>query len=386
MTRKRIAILHDSPGFGGHEIAFLQWLPAVLDASDVERVDFYIHKDNASLLAAVSALSDPKLHITKGDYAKGPAETFLAPLRYRYGRSVGDFVQRVRPDIVLMLQGRIESLSTPMLWLPRSLNIVSYIPMAHSSREMGRPALPSALLDGVKRLYYRRPKRFITISSSGAEQLRRAGVRTPIHIVENVPNTHLQAPLAREYARQKLGLKPESLIALAMGRFDLHQKGLDRLIRDLRRDADRLTHWTFLFVGGGPGEDALKTLFADTPLSGRVIPWTSEPALYLAASDVVLLPSRFEGVPLMLLDAMAAGKPVLASDIDVFREYLPSFMLRNFDQPVDLKPALEDLSSSKGIKAYHQQIKTTLGRLSLETSSRRFVEALLATTTSPPPR
>src|SRR6202012_2791185 len=98
---------------------------------------------------------------------------------------------------------------------------------------------------------------------------------------------------------------------------------LDRLIRDLERDAPHLMDWFFVFVGRGPAEAELQKLLSQTELPGRIVPWSSDPGLYMAASDVLLLPSRFEGVPLIMLEALRAGIPVLASRIDAFEEYLP---------------------------------------------------------------
>ena len=59
--------------------------------------------------------------------------------------------------------------------------------------------------------------------------------------------------------------------------------------------------------------------------------WTDRPDELMAAADVVLMPSRFEGVPLSMLEAMSLGVPVLGSNIDVFREYLPPDNVIDFE-------------------------------------------------------
>ena len=162
-----------------------------------------------------------------------------------------------------------------------------------------------------------------------------------------------------------------------MGRFDGEQKGIDRLLRDLRRDAARLAAWTFLFVGGGPAETDIRAALDEACVRYEIIGWTAEPELYLAAADVLLAPSRFEGVPLVMLEALRGGTPILASDIDVYREYLPEFLLRDFNRPVDLPSALEALTSQRSILAFKDHAKVAFGRLDLTTSQQAFLRAVL---------
>lgn len=377
MSGRRVAILHDSPDFGGHERAFLTWLPALVASPEIEALEAWVPRGNVRLGRALAALQSPKLAVTPHPFLKGPAEPLRAPFRRAYGRAARAFVAGRQADTVLLLQGRIENLATPLLWLPQGLDVISYLPMAHSGVEMGRPAAAAALTDGLKRLYYRRPRRFIVPSEAVAAQVRRAGGRSPIHVVENVPSA-ASAQGDRLQARKELGLPADAHIALYMGRFDLYQKGLDWLLRDLKREAPALGGWRFVFVGGGPQADALKALVGEGGVKGQVVEWTDRPSLYLSACDILLLPSRFEGVPLVMLEALQQSVPVLASDIDVFRHYLPTEALRNFAQPVDLPASLEKLTSPGELQAYRNHATSVSGRLDVLTSRSRFTSAVLA--------
>ena len=381
---RRLAILHDSPDFGGHERAFMTWLPAVLDSPRIEAIYMQVPRRNEALLAAVSNFESSKFHIDRSAYIKGAAEPLRAPFRVAFGRATAEFVAERRADLVLLLQGRIENLATPMLWLPRRLEVVSYLPMAHSGSEMGTAAAVALAADTLKRLYYRRPDRLVVPSRAVAMQARRAGVVAPIHVVENVPPP---PPPRRERAaiRRALELPADGRIALFMGRFDTHQKGLDHLLRDLRRERSRLTGWCFVFVGRGRAADAVRAEFNDGGLNGRVVDWTTEPESYLAASDILLAPSRFEGVPLVLLEALQQGVPVLASDIDVYREYLPSEAIRDFTRAVDLPAALDALTTPQAIDAYRHHAENVVRRLDRATSQRAFVSALVGDAASATP-
>jgi glycosyltransferase involved in cell wall biosynthesis len=165
---------------------------------------------------------------------------------------------------------------------------------------------------------------------------------------------------------------------LFLGRLDVRQKGIDTLIAAIRRYADRLAGWTFFFVGAGEGAKACEGL--RTELRGHVevhcVSWTERPQEALAAADLLLMPSRWEGVPLVMLEAMGRGLPILASDIDVFRDYLPDANRVDF-ATVDLPSAMTLVIEPERADLYRLLARKRLAESSLARSSERFVEALL---------
>jgi glycosyltransferase involved in cell wall biosynthesis len=91
------------------------------------------------------------------------------------------------------------------------------------------------------------------------------------------------------------------------------QKGLDVLVRA----AADVPHAVFAIVGEGPDREALERAIAAAGLGERVILLGSRqdvPRL-LASCDIFVLPSRYEGLPLAVLEAMAAGRAVVATAI-----------------------------------------------------------------------
>ncbi|MAU19495.1 MAG: glycosyl transferase [Martelella sp.] len=98
----------------------------------------------------------------------------------------------------------------------------------------------------------------------------------------------------------------------AIGRFDT-QKGFDILIEGLRKSArqDIEVH----FYGKGDEEKRLRKLAGNDP---RIVfqGYAESPAAAMASCDVIAMPSRFEPYGLVALEAMAAGRPVIASNAD----------------------------------------------------------------------
>ena len=75
----------------------------------------------------------------------------------------------------------------------------------------------------------------------------------------------------------------------------------------------------------GPDRPALETQIQQLDLQDRVtlLPWQDDPVPIYSALDLLLIPSRFEGVPLVMLEALCFGLPVIGSDRDGMRDLLP---------------------------------------------------------------
>jgi len=101
-------------------------------------------------------------------------------------------------------------------------------------------------------------------------------------------------------------------IVLTVARLD-KQKGHSYLLEA----AALVPEAMFVLVGEGPERSALEAQASILGLSNRVVflGYRDDVSDLLASCDVFVLPSLFEGLPLSVLEAMAAGKPVVATDI-----------------------------------------------------------------------
>jgi glycosyltransferase involved in cell wall biosynthesis len=109
----------------------------------------------------------------------------------------------------------------------------------------------------------------------------------------------------------------DSVVAGTFARLD-RDKGIDVLLRA----AGPLENVTVVVAGDGPARDPLLAEAGALGMSerARFLPWSETPRALLDEIDVFVLPSRLEGFPLSILEAMMAGRPVIATDVGSVRE------------------------------------------------------------------
>jgi glycosyltransferase involved in cell wall biosynthesis len=116
--------------------------------------------------------------------------------------------------------------------------------------------------------------------------------------------------------KRAMGIPPGARVIGTVGR--LHEvKRQDRLIRGFARVAGTRDDVHLLLVGDGPLRDDLGRLADELGVGGRThfAGYQAEPERFLGAMDVFALTSRSEGMPLSVLEAWAAGLPVVGSRV-----------------------------------------------------------------------
>jgi len=123
--------------------------------------------------------------------------------------------------------------------------------------------------------------------------------------------------------RATFGIPPEQPVLVFVGRLDPQKRVLD-LIRLAPNLLERLPRHHLLIVGDGPLEREARELVQRLGLGERVhlAGWRADVPAILAGCRLLLLPSRWEGLPNVVLEAMAAGLPVVASRVEGVEQLL----------------------------------------------------------------
>lgn len=130
-------------------------------------------------------------------------------------------------------------------------------------------------------------------------------------------------PLRVAALRRSLGLDERALVMLVVGRLD-PPKGHHLLFEALESMRERLVSAAVLIVGQGPLDAALKQFVREHRLDGlvRFLGSRGDIRELLALCDLYLFPTKCEGLPLTILEAMAMGKPCVASRIGPIEEII----------------------------------------------------------------
>ena len=129
------------------------------------------------------------------------------------------------------------------------------------------------------------------------------------------------------------------------------QKGLDVLVAALPKLSGSAAAWPVNLVGDGPEREALQQQAKALGVSSRLrfLGFRSDPDQFLAEAAVFVLPSRFEGMPNALLEAMAAGLAVIVTDaspgpLEVVEPGISGLVVPS-DDPAALAEAMQALVS-----------------------------------------
>lgn len=236
---------------------------------------------------------------------------------YWLGTTLALWRLRHQLDIVHLLGQRFTTLLTIILCRLFRIPTVLKIPISY--KHFSWIQFIKILHFKLENLISRQASAYLAISSEIANQLVAEGFY-PERIVRfpNGVDTKRFFPVPQKAAlRSELGIPVDKKIVLYSGRL-IDRKGFDLILAAWPQIYTAYPNAHLVVVGGGPEESvlALKQLAAKTGENTiTYIGPVSNVAPYLAASDIYLFPSRREGLPNALLEAMACGCACVSSDI-----------------------------------------------------------------------
>ncbi len=315
----------DTAEFGGHEAMTLEAVRCLSQRDDLA-VSIIFYQGNTRLSAGLTEIgrSTGNLALLPSKFRSRSLQGFRSLISIRKADHLAGLMKQVNPSVVIVSQGRIESGSLGLLAANRAgFRTISYLPMAHPLSVSARP-VALRLRQMVNEHFYHLPDKFITISQSARKMLLEQGARDVV-VVPNGIRIRPALPTDRQRFRKMQGISQQQYLVGVIGRIDFRQKGQDFALAAISRFRDRLVTYRFFFVGEGPDSERLKTMIAKTNLAQtvRVLPWCNDMEKIYAGVDMLLIPSKFEGVPLVMLEAMSHKIPIIASDTDAMAELLP---------------------------------------------------------------
>ena len=288
---------------------------------------FFATESNQRLTSQLHTLADryPSLTVTPLPNAFHRLQGILNHVQRGKIATVAGKFAALAPDLALVIQGDIEISSTGLLAASKAgTPAVSYIPLPHNQVEKGGKY--GAIRDLFARHLYALPDGFITISTVLSEMLRSKGATAPIKVVYNGIATDQFHPHDRATARHTLKLPQDPVIIGITGRLERKQKQQQLLLDAIADQSPPLSAAHAAFCGDGQDRDFLQQRAAGLGIVDRAhfLEWRSDLATFYSALDALAIPSRYEGVPLVMLEALCCGTPVVAGNRDGMKEMLPN--------------------------------------------------------------
>jgi sugar transferase (PEP-CTERM/EpsH1 system associated) len=226
-------------------------------------------------------------------------------------------------------------------------------------RDISDPEGRSAKRKWIRRRFAPLVSHFVAVSRD-LERWLREDVRVPaakVSTIRNGVDVSRFAPAGRVEARAAMGLAPDAPVICTVGRLDpvKDQAGLVRAFAGLLPAHPEAV---LVIAGDGPGRDALTRVIAELGVADRVrlLGECRDVPSVLAAADVFALPSIAEGMSNTLLEAMAAGLPVVATRVGGNPELVEDGVtgqLVPIRDPVALREALAAYLDDPHLRAMH---------------------------------
>jgi glycosyltransferase involved in cell wall biosynthesis len=162
--------------------------------------------------------------------------------------------------------------------------------------------------------------RRIVAPSAEVADAYRAAFRLPpgrLRVIPNVPAAEAPSKdFDRDALRREIGGEDVEHLVLAVARLQ-PEKGIDDLVAAAASLRERLPGLRVAVAGSGPQEEALRKQIESSGLAGAftLLGSRADVGALLAAADAFCLPSRHEGLPISLLEAMQAGRACVATRV-----------------------------------------------------------------------
>ncbi len=309
----KILVYDDSLDFGGHQTMACQGVESLSEDPALDVV-FAANPLNKRLTHRIAGIPNHQI-------MEAPCTTRrFQGLRNHFTQSCIRALEKefrtLKPDLVLCVQGDIEQSSQAVLAARRAgIECVSYIAIPHRMADMG--ATLGALRDHTNQHLLNQPDRYITISESMKRLLIARGVKKQISVVPNgIPAPPTTSHIPHSTSHTTLGL---------LGRIEFKQKRQDFMVRTFCNHPEAFHDCRLLIAGNGPDEAHLKQLVSECPRCNDItlLPWQDDTESLYEQIDGLMLPSRYEGVPLVMLEALARRIPVIGSACDGMKDILP---------------------------------------------------------------
>jgi len=318
---KHIGIISIMEGYpwGGSEMLWYEMALAALDKGHKVSISYKYWDDLPHALNQLEA-KGAELYLRKTKYIKkGLFRRLWDKLNKKntpiLKENSFESIFDTQPDVLLINEGAFGSiLNFPNLYQLILKTGIPYNILSHQNREFG--AICEEWLDTVKLLYSQARQCFFVSEGNKA--------MAELMLCQKLLNSRVVRNPVNLYKTDLVSFPNSDSVQLAcVGRLFCKQKGQDILLRVLHELKD-IYNFKLFFFGMGEDEGYLKSLTNYLGLNQQVhfAGHVSDIRAIWEQQQILVLPSHYEGMPLVVVEAMLCGRPCLVTDVAGHTEWI----------------------------------------------------------------
>jgi len=277
-----------------------------------KNIDFYFYEINKQLQDIVAELGVNYHYLP---IKRKRMEIVHSFFNFKYIKECCSFLKKTPNKNIIVVQGDIQQGSGFLVAAKFvGVNLTSYIPFAHSFKKMNAPGYK--IKDPLAKICYKLCNNYITISDSFIKSIREYNPKAQVSVIRNF------VPAPKEKQSKYKDSSSDFVDLYIVGRVQFMHKGHDILINALSGIKDEKIN--LHVIGDGPDFEELKSLVEKLPanINVKFYGWLADCWEHSINADAIVIPSRFEGVPLIMLEALAREIPIIAVARDGMVDYL----------------------------------------------------------------
>jgi glycosyltransferase involved in cell wall biosynthesis len=290
--------------------------------------------------------------------------------------------RRILRSGVNLLYIHSPEVALPFLFFNRHIPVVfhqhgSGNPITRAKFVWARLGILEKIFDGMLRLIHRRSDWTIAIDDECYAQAEKNGIAHKTTLLMNAVDTDKFAPdmIAREALRKQYGILDDTCVALFSGRLE-EIKRVDRVLEAIKILSDRSVNVRLFVAGDGTLKSQLESQVVSNGLSDKVnflgsVPHHTLPGYYNMA-DVLVLTSEMEGTPMVILEALATGTPVVAPNVGGIPALINNLSNGVILDEVNPQIVADAIQRVKGMHLDREYVSHSVSHLNTETFIRNL--------------
>jgi glycosyltransferase involved in cell wall biosynthesis len=320
-TEKKIILFYDSAEvYGGHQVMSLYAINFFCKSTEYD-CHIIVSNKNHILSEKVRKIDNLKVHLINGNIARFQA--FFCYFRTSLYSHLKKIISDIQPNFIITLQGTIET-SNEIIPVAKKFNvpIICYIPLTNWLKNTSRHKRIGAIRDKLDTRIYNSIDYFITINQEMKEYICQRGVQeSNIFVNINGVDFSRLKRLPKKEVKEKYGIFNDKYIFSIVGRVLFLQKGQNYIVKMLSKYKQDFEDCLFVVAGDGGDFANIKKMIKENQLERyfKLLGNVSEPNEIYSFTDTLVIPSIYEGTPLVLYEGLYMGCKVCGNDIPPIR-------------------------------------------------------------------